>query len=69
MSDFKEEIKNKNFVAGWKYCDDLPSLCDCGIERTLPIKPKRFKVAYSKKSAGLQEGRYGMEGSLIFMST
>ena len=24
--------KNKNFISGEKYCHDLPSICDCGVE-------------------------------------
>ena len=33
MSDYGEAIENKNFVAGWKYCDDVPNRCDCGKEK------------------------------------
>ena len=30
MSDYKEAFWNNNFVAGWKYCEDVPNRCDCG---------------------------------------
>ena len=30
MSDYNEAFWNNNFVAGWKYCEDVPNRCDCG---------------------------------------
>ena len=40
MEAYWDKKKNKNFVSGYKYCDDLPSICDCGIEKTLSQKSK-----------------------------
>ena len=36
MDGYDEETENKNFISGEKYCHDLPSTCDCGVERTAP---------------------------------
>ena len=52
MSNYSDEKENKNFVSGWKYFDDLPSICDCGMQKTLPQKSKaegtRVNVSYYK---------------------
>ena len=32
MEDFEESIRNKNFVAGKKYCPEVSARCDCGVE-------------------------------------
>ena len=33
MSDYGKSARHENFVAGEKYCDEVPHPCDCGKEK------------------------------------
>jgi len=71
MNLYWDERKNKNFISGEKYCHDLPSICDCGVETAPETRAKEealLKHFYKYKwVAKLQNEDSGMncEGTLI----
>ena len=52
MSDYGEAIENENFVAGWKYCDDVPNRCDCGKEKKKDISTPELENEERKGPKG-----------------
>jgi len=73
MEGYEYETYNTNFISGKKYCHDLPSTCDCGVENTAPPnrteKGRLHGMNYNKYTwvAELENEETGIycEGTLI----
>ena len=54
MNDQSDESNNKNFISGEKYCHDLPSICDCGVETAgVEDRTKKWSKSMSRALSGM----------------